>query len=451
MKMLLSSSSSLLSLLLLLFIATNCGCKANTNDVGEDGASCVADSDDSLRRRVVRVGTKLNDDARFPLTFEGDWEKVIAAPEVHIIADANDVFFTEGPLVRHRRSNNHNHKMEKKDKRNNMKDKEKLHDDNTDESCSSSVLYASDTVRAVIYRISLSETNDDDDEYNVEVWATHTGGIDENDTNNNPQYENLAEKGSNGMATDVLDPRFVIINQHGLRRVVRCRLDDHAQGAPLRDCPDLQVITDSFRVVLDDQTTNNHMYNSPNDVVVHPHDGSIWFTDPIYGLLEKDRFCDEFPCHTGESYLDKKSEIGWQGVYRVDRSNYNRNNKLDTTTTTTTYSSELVTKYHRRPNGLALTPDAKRLWVADSTIGSPSWTAYDVTENYQGRYSPYFTSKATDVLTPAALGAILGRTENLPRLTGGEGTYEPTSTMIYFILYYSGRIYYLLYTTIASL
>ena len=454
-----------LLLLLLLLLAMNCDCEAigtndvpgiETDDAVDDAASsCEADSN-SLRhkqQRVVRrrtVGTTLNDEARFPITLVGDWERVIAAPEVHIIADTSDVIFTEGPLVRNA-------------------------DDGS--SCSSFVLYASDTVRAVIYRISLSSsepTNDgnDDDEYSVEVWATHTGGIDDGNDNDVSHYEHLAEKGSNGMATDVLDPRFVIINQHGLRRVIRCRLDDHTQGAPLRDCPDLQVITDAFEdSALQDLSNGNdsndnnsivpeetktstvrrYKYNSPNDVVVHPHDGSIWFTDPIYGLLETDRFCDEFPCHTGESYLDKKSEIGWQGVYRVDRGSSSRNNNfsvnsnssininsktiLETKEDDLSPSSvvQLITKYHRRPNGLGFTPDAKRLWVADSTIGSPSWTAYDLCSSSSSstssssdstRFHPSCDtgSKATDVLTPAALGTMLGRTKTLPPLAGGEGT-----------------------------
>lgn len=206
------------------------------------------------------------------------------------------------------------------------------------------------------------------------------------------------------MATDELDPRFVVINQHGLRRVIKCRLDDHDQGSPLSECPDLQVVADSF-IGNQNQALK---FNSPNDIVVHPHDGSIWFTDPIYGLLEKNRFCDEWSCKS-QSYLDEKSEIGWKGVYRVDRQ---------------TKAVDLVAKYHRRPNGLAFTPDTKTLWVSDSTIGNPSLTAYDVNndDTHPDKDNPsYISKKAKASLSPATLGTALGTADDLPLLVGGEG------------------------------
>jgi len=151
------------------------------------------------------------------------------------------------------------------------------------------------------------------------------------------------------------------------------------------------------------QTIEPKRFNSPNDVVMDNRDHSIWFTDPIYGLLEKDRFCDEFNCKTGASYLDQKSELGWQGVYRIDR---------------TTKAVELVTKHHRRPNGLAVAGDT--LWVADSTIGSPSWTAYSSKYNPEKGGSTT-ASKASLVLNPSTLGTMLGHVDGLPPLTGGEG------------------------------
>ncbi|HZG21494.1 MAG TPA: SMP-30/gluconolactonase/LRE family protein [Herbaspirillum sp.] len=78
--------------------------------------------------------------------------------------------------------------------------------------------------------------------------------------------------------------------------------------------------------------------NSPNDVVIKS-DGSIWFTDPAYGI-DSDY----------EGYR-ADSEIGGCHVYRIDGQ-----------------SGELtrVCDDFERPNGLAFSPDEKRLYIADT-------------------------------------------------------------------------------------
>ena len=73
-------------------------------------------------------------------------------------------------------------------------------------------------------------------------------------------------------------------------------------------------------------------FNSPNDVVVKS-DGTIWFTDPDYGLA------------------GRQKEQGGNFVYRFDP------------------SSGKVTVLVRdfdKPNGLCFSPDEKRLYIADS-------------------------------------------------------------------------------------
>jgi len=78
--------------------------------------------------------------------------------------------------------------------------------------------------------------------------------------------------------------------------------------------------------------------NSPNDVVEHSN-GSIWFTDPRYGI-------------TGYYEGDPaESEIGADHVYRLDAS----------TGELTVVGDDFV-----RPNGLAFTADEKSLYVVDS-------------------------------------------------------------------------------------
>ncbi len=78
--------------------------------------------------------------------------------------------------------------------------------------------------------------------------------------------------------------------------------------------------------------------NSPNDVVVKS-DGSIWFTDPPYGILSD---------YEGDK---ADSEIGGNHVYRIDPGS------KDVT---------VVADDFDKPNGLAFSLDEKRLYVADT-------------------------------------------------------------------------------------
>lgn len=80
--------------------------------------------------------------------------------------------------------------------------------------------------------------------------------------------------------------------------------------------------------------------NSPNDVVVKS-DGSIWFTDPSYGILF--------------DYEGKRAEteIGRCNVYRIDPQ---------------TAETTLVADDFEKPNGLAFTPDEAFLYIADTGI-----------------------------------------------------------------------------------
>jgi gluconolactonase len=77
--------------------------------------------------------------------------------------------------------------------------------------------------------------------------------------------------------------------------------------------------------------------NSPNDVVVRS-DGTIYFTDPTYGRM---------PVFG----LERKQDLGFQGLYRVARSGRLHCEADD---------------FHQ-PNGLCLSPDEKVLYVNDTT------------------------------------------------------------------------------------
>ena len=81
-------------------------------------------------------------------------------------------------------------------------------------------------------------------------------------------------------------------------------------------------------------------FNSPNDVV-QKRDGSIWFTDPTYGIDSH---------YEGEA---AESEIGASNVYRLDPA----------TGEVTAVITDMV-----RPNGLAFSPDESLLYVADTGV-----------------------------------------------------------------------------------
>lgn len=78
--------------------------------------------------------------------------------------------------------------------------------------------------------------------------------------------------------------------------------------------------------------------NSPNDVVVKKSDGSIWFTDPSYGI-DSD--------YEGEAAT---REIGAQQVYRIDAQG----------------RLSVVASDFEQPNGLAFSPDESLLYIVDT-------------------------------------------------------------------------------------
>ena len=94
---------------------------------------------------------------------------------------------------------------------------------------------------------------------------------------------------------------------------------------------------DGSRSVLADSYDGKRL-NSPNDVVVKS-DGSIWFTDPSYGI-DSDYEGDAAP-----------SEIGASNVYRIDPASG---------------AVTLVVDDMVKPNGLAFSPDEAILYVADT-------------------------------------------------------------------------------------
>ena len=94
---------------------------------------------------------------------------------------------------------------------------------------------------------------------------------------------------------------------------------------------------DGSRRVLADRFEGKK-FNSPNDLVVKS-DGSIWFTDPTYGIDSE---------YEGDA---APSEIGASNVYRLDPANGG----------VTAVATDFI-----KPNGLAFSADEKQLYVADT-------------------------------------------------------------------------------------
>jgi gluconolactonase len=111
---------------------------------------------------------------------------------------------------------------------------------------------------------------------------------------------------------------------HGRRAIVRTRLD--AAGRPLGD----DIVVDRYQ---------GRRLNSPNDIVVK-RDGSLWFTDPPYGILSD---------HEGHR---ADSELGRCYVFRFDPA---------------TGALRVVSDWLEEPNGLAFSPDESVLYVSDTS------------------------------------------------------------------------------------
>jgi gluconolactonase len=117
--------------------------------------------------------------------------------------------------------------------------------------------------------------------------------------------------------------------EHGGRRVVRTEYDGS-----------ITVLVDQF---------NGKPLNSPNDVVVHA-DGSVWFTDPPFGILGH---------YEGFNATPEQPTC----VYRFDPA---------------TGQCTVATDAVDRPNGLCFSPDGRRLYVVESGATPRRIRVFDV-------------------------------------------------------------------------
>lgn len=130
-------------------------------------------------------------------------------------------------------------------------------------------------------------------------------------------------QGSNGLAVD--SQGRLVLCQHGERRVARLEKDGS-----------FTALADRFE---------GKRFNSPNDLVI-AKSGLVYFTDPPYGLKKG----------------TDQPELDFHGIFSVDASG----------------KVALIDKTVRFPNGIALSPDEKTLYVAVSDPQDTRVIAYDL-------------------------------------------------------------------------
>ncbi len=133
------------------------------------------------------------------------------------------------------------------------------------------------------------------------------------------------EPGANGLT---FDPRWrLVLCEHGDRGISRLEID-------------------GTRTTLVDRFEGKRL-NSPNDAV-YSSSGDLYFTDPPFGLPG--------------TFDDPDKELDFSGVYRLSAAG----------------ELTLLERGLRAPNGIALSPDERTLYVTDVDPERPAWLAYDV-------------------------------------------------------------------------
>jgi len=170
------------------------------------------------------------------------------------------------------------------------------------------------------------------------------------------------ETGSNGLLLDAKNR--LVLCQHGDRRMAYM---DAAMQQPEANFKTIVNSWDGLR------------FNSPNDAV-YSSQGDLYFTDPAYGMELR--------------YKDPKREMDFTGVFK-----YSREEKI-----------ELLTNQMSAPNGIGLSPDEKKLYVANSGGGEKSiWMVYDLAEDGSLNHGEVFhdASVASDTLKGAPDGLVV--------------------------------------------
>lgn len=166
-----------------------------------------------------------------------------------------------------------------------------------------------------------------------------------------PQLSGLREPGANGLV--VADDRSILLADSGNRAIARLALDSRRKT----------MLATHFA---------GRRFNSPNDLV-RRSDGTIFFTDPPYGL-------------TGLNASPDK-ELDFNGVYRLSPDG----------------TVSAIDRSLSYPNGIVLSTDERVLFVSNSDPQRPVWIAYDLNAAGEPTGRRIFAD-ASDLLGPTAPG-----------------------------------------------
>ena len=166
-----------------------------------------------------------------------------------------------------------------------------------------------------------------------------------------PQRSGLREPGANGLI--VADDRSILLADSGNRAIARLALDSRRKT----------MLATHFA---------GRRFNSPNDLVRRA-DGTIFFTDPPYGLAGLNASPDK--------------ELDFNGVYRLSPDG----------------TVAVIDRSLSYPNGIVLSPDERVLFVANSDPQRPVWIAYDLNAAGEPTGRRIFAD-ASDLLGPTAPG-----------------------------------------------
>jgi gluconolactonase len=191
------------------------------------------------------------------------------------------------------------------------------------------------------------------------------------------------EMGSNGLTLNSLGQ--LVLCQHGDRRVAILETD-------------YQNPKPTFRTLAGDY--QGQKFNSPNDVVFDKQ-GNLYFTDPPYGLLKQTE--------------DSSKQIPFQGVYKV---------KPDG-------SVILLVDSLTRPNGIALSPDEKTLYVANSDGPVAKWYSFELTGDSLTHAKIFFWTRYVEGEKGAPDGLRVHKSGNIFATgPGGIWIFDPTGNVL---------------------